>query len=78
MDAVDEKILKSYMSLLNHLSPKMKLSIIEKLNNSIKSKKDTTSKFKDSFGQWDSNESADELIELIRHSRNTQREIEGL
>lgn len=78
MDAIDEKILKSYMSLLNHLSTKMKLNLIEKLNNSIKSKKETTSKFKASFGAWDSKESADELIELIRDSRKTQREIEEL
>lgn len=78
MDAVDEKILKSYMSLLNHLSPKMKLNLIERLNNSINSKNEDQTKFKAAFGAWDSTESADELIKIIRESRKTQREIEEL
>jgi hypothetical protein len=56
----------------------MKMSIIDGLTKSVKSRVSTKSKMKSAFGSWSSDESAEELIDLIQNSRNTNREIEKL
>ncbi len=78
MDSADKKILNNYLGLLDRLSPAMKLNLIDRLTESVKSRITTPSKIKSAFGAWDSAESAEELSELIRNSRNTNRQIEGL
>ncbi len=65
------------MGLLEQLSPSMKLNLIERLRESVKSQI-TSSKMKVSFGAWSPNESAEELSNTIRSSRSTNRNIEEL
>lgn len=78
MDAVDKKILNNYLGLLERLNPTMKLNLIHQLKKSVKSRVSTKSQMKSAFGSWNSDESAEELIELIQNSRNTHRNIEEL
>ncbi len=75
MDAIDKKILNNYLGLLEGLNPSLKLKLIDKLTKTIKTRS-IKSKIKMSFGAWKSDETADELIDKIRSSRNTNRHIE--
>ncbi|MEX0965871.1 MAG: hypothetical protein WD077_01425 [Bacteroidia bacterium] len=76
MDAIDKKILNNYLRLLEQLSPAMKLNLIEQLKESVKSRIGYNSKIQSSYGAWDSEESAEDIIEKLRTSRNTNRRIE--
>ncbi len=78
MDAAEKKILNNYLSLLERLNPTMKLNLIDRLTESVKSHISLESKIQSSFGAWESDETAEELIDLIRTSRNTNRQIEEL
>lgn len=76
MDAVEKKIVSNYLGLLRRLSPAMKLSLIDQLSKTMKGPTVPTSKMKSAFGGWASDEPAEELIEQIRSSRFTKRQIE--
>ncbi len=78
MKSSENKILKSYWELLSGLNAKLKLDLIEKLTLSLKSEISKKSRIKMSFGKWSSEESAEEIIEKLRESRNTNRQIEKL
>jgi translation initiation factor RLI1 len=78
MDAAEKKILNNYFGLLERMNPSMKLNLIERLTASIKSRGSSKSKIHSSFGAWDSEQSADELIDELRISRHTNRQIEEL
>lgn len=78
MDAADEKIVNNYLKLLEQLNPAMKLDLIDKLIKSVKSRVSTTSRMEAAFGAWQSDETAEQIIELIYNSRNTNRKIEEL
>jgi hypothetical protein len=70
-------IVDGYVELLNNLSTNNKLDLISKLTDSVKT--DLTNKkssFKKSFGAFDSKKSAEEMIEEIRNSRVSTRQIE--
>jgi hypothetical protein len=76
---IDNTLIDGYLELLENLSPSNKLDLISKLTNSVKS--DITNKrraFDESFGAWESTETADELIAMIRSSRTFNRDIEKL
>jgi len=71
-------IIEGYLMLLENLSPSSKLDLIARLTASVKS--DIVSKktsFQEAFGAFDSDQSADEIIEEIRDSRTFTRQIEG-
>jgi len=75
---INKTLVDSYLSLLDNLTAAGKLDLISKLTDSIKS--DISGKknlFKKSFGAFASEESAEELIEEIRLSRTSTREIES-
>jgi hypothetical protein len=76
MDAVEQKILNGYLGLIKSLTPTMKLNLIKRLKDSMKTPKQEESQMDEAFGSWHSNESAEELIETIRSSRMTNRQIE--
>jgi len=78
MNMAEKKILNNYLSLLERLSPKMKLNLSEQLKKSAKTQNTSKSNLRIAFGAWKSNESAEELIQVIRSSRNTNRQIEKL
>lgn len=70
-------IIEGYLMLLENLSPGSKLDIIARLTASVKSDivaKGTT--FQKAFGAFDSEKSADEIIDDIRESRTFTRQIE--
>jgi len=71
-------IVDGYVGLLHNLSTNNKLDLISKLTASVKT--DLTNKkssFKKSFGAFDSKKSAEEIIEEIRNSRISTRQIES-
>lgn len=74
---INTKIVDSYIELLNSLSTDNKLDIIERLTASIKiDLKNKKSSFKKSFGAFEPDKSAEEIIKEIRDSRVSSREIE--
>ncbi|MBK6389018.1 MAG: hypothetical protein KA109_15635 [Saprospiraceae bacterium] len=73
----DNSIVKGYAELLDSLSSSMKLDLIAKLSDSIKSDlKSEKSLFQKSFGAFESKKSAEEIITEIRSSRMTNRLVD--
>lgn len=71
-------LIDGYVGLLNNLSPSNKLDLISKLTDSIKTDLlEKKSSFKKSFGAFESSKSAEEIIEEIRSSRVSNRQIES-
>lgn len=71
-------IVDGYIGLLDNLSTSDKLDLISKLTDSVKT--DLTKKkssFKKAFGAFDSKKSAEEIIDEIRNSRVSTRQIES-
>jgi hypothetical protein len=76
---VNTNFIETYFGLMKNLSPDIKLDIIGKLTKTIKD--DLTGKntsLKNSFGAWQSENSAEEIIKELRESRNFNRHIEAL
>jgi len=74
---INTSIIEGYVGLLDNLSTANKLDLISKLTKSIKT--DLTRKktsFGKAFGAFDSKKSAEQIIEEIRASRISTREIE--
>ncbi len=70
-------IINGHVGLLENLSPDNKLDIISKLSESVKTDLgNKKSSFKKSFGAFESEKTAEEIIEEIRGSRLFTREIE--
>lgn len=70
-------LIEGYADLLENLSTSDKLDLISKLTASVRT--DLTNKkslFKEAFGAFDSEQSAEEIIQEIRSSRVFNREIE--
>ena len=75
---INTTIVDVYVGLLENLSTNIKLDLISKLTDSVKA--DLTnrkSSFKKAFGAFDSEKSAEEIIEEIRSSRVFTRQIES-
>lgn len=75
---LNTKIVDGYVGLLDNLSTNNKLDLISKLTASVKT--DLTKKkssFKKAFGAFDSKKTAEEIIEEIRNSRVSTRQIES-
>jgi GTP cyclohydrolase III len=76
---INTTIVDGYIGLLDNLSPNDKLEIISKLTDSVRTDlKNKVSSFKKAFGAFDSEKSAEEIIEEIRSSRTFTRKIESL
>ncbi len=74
----DTTLIDGYIELLDNLSTTNKLDLISKLTISIKA--DLLNKqqtFKDAFGAFESEKSAEEIIYDIRNSRVFSRQIES-
>ncbi len=70
-------VVDGYVGLMKNLSTSNKLDLISKLTESVKTdliKKKST--FKKAFGAFDSKKTAEEIIEEIRNSRMSTRQIE--
>lgn len=78
MSATEVNIIDGYIELLENLSPNTKLELISKLTNSIKSDlKKKKNSFKKAYGAFESDKTAEEIIEDLRNSRNFNRQIES-
>jgi putative IMPACT (imprinted ancient) family translation regulator len=76
---INTTIVDGYIGLLDNLSPNDKLELISKLTDSVKTDlKNKKSSFKKAFGAFDSEKSAEEIIEEIRSSRTFTRKIISL
>jgi hypothetical protein len=73
-----DHIADSYFRLLRSLSPVNKLALIEKLSKSVKNQlKVSRTTLKSAFGAFDSEDSADNIVEDIRTSRHFIRSTES-
>ena len=74
---VNTKLIDSYLSLLKNMSVGNKLDLISKLTRTVKTDiEQGQSEFYKSFGGWDKNESAEELIGSIKSARTFNRKID--
>lgn len=75
---INASIINGYLQMLDNLSPDLKLDLISKLTQSVKTDmKAKKSAFKKAFGEFVSKKSAEEIIEEIRSSRTFNRQIES-
>ncbi len=73
---INTKLIDSYISLLKNMSAQNKLDLISRLTSTVKKDlEQENSAFYKAFGDWDENESAEDLIETIRESRTCNRTI---
>ena len=75
---VNTTIVDGYVGLLDNLSTTNKLDLISRLTASVKT--DLTKKkssLKKAFGAFESKKSAEEIIDEIRKSRTSTRQIES-
>lgn len=80
MKAIDinTTLIDGYLRLLDNLSPTSKLDLISKLSLSVKTDiTDRKKNFYKAFGAWDSKQTADEIIQDVRNSRISTRQIES-
>ena len=72
-------LINSYLELLKNLSPADKLDLIAKLTQSVKADLEVKNNaFEQAFGAWEGKESAEEIIDTIRSSRQFNRQIEEM
>jgi hypothetical protein len=73
-------IASDIFELVKNQSADVKLDLISKISNSLKSieKSKTKDSWKELFGAWESTESAEEIIEDLRSSRKTDRDIDEM
>lgn len=64
----EEKLLENYLFHLNRLDPASKKFLINKLGESLESKKEKTD-LNSLFGAWEDEKSSDQIISEIRNSR---------
>lgn len=74
------KIADNFVDMIKNLSDDVKLDIISKIKASLKQRKkeNIDQSWKDLFGAFKSDQTAEEMIYDIRSSRNTNRQIEDL
>ena len=79
IETSDSSILNSYWGLIKSLHTSWKLDLIDRLTQSIRQNlQQESNTMKAAFGAWESEQSAEEIIQELRDSRSTNRQIEGL
>ena len=81
MKAVDinKTLIDGYLQMLDNLSPSNKLDLISKLTQSVKTDiTDRKTSFYQTFGAWESKQSAEEIIDGIYESRTFNHKREEL
>jgi hypothetical protein len=74
---INSKLIDSYLSLLKNMSVENKLDLISKLTKTVKTEiEQDQPDFYKSFGGWDKNESAEDLISTINGARNINRKLD--
>ncbi|MEL6671343.1 MAG: hypothetical protein AAFR61_04100 [Bacteroidota bacterium] len=78
MKKANSNILNTYWGLLKGLNNSWKEELILRLKASLMRERDQGENLmKAAFGAWESEESADEMISLVRESRSNYRDIES-
>ena len=79
MNKANYDILNNYWGLIKNLRTSWRESLLEKLKQSLLEENSIKSNdLHKAFGAWVSEDSAEELIQKLRNSRSTNREIESL
>ncbi len=80
MKSGNVNIADNYWGMIKNLSADVRLELISRISNSLKSDKsiEKSDSWKLLFGAFESEQSADEIIEDLSQSRSTNREIEAL
>ncbi|MBK8702240.1 MAG: hypothetical protein IPN33_00575 [Saprospiraceae bacterium] len=73
---INHTLVETYLALLKNLSQDDKLELIAQLSQSMKAQPPIEPTFKDLFGAFLSDKSAEQQIEEIRESRVFNRQIE--
>jgi hypothetical protein len=78
MESKEIDIAENIFQIVKNLSSDVKLELISKISKSIDTTKDLPqdNSWKKLFGAWESDKSAEEIIEEIRAARFTNRQIE--
>ena len=67
----NSNLINGYIHLLERLSPKNKMDLITQLSKfTSPEKNNTNNEFANSFGAWESHESAEEIIGKIKKTNN--------
>ena len=75
----NQDMLNTYWGLIKGLNTNWQLELMERLSQTVrKNLEKKTSRIQQSFGAWESENSAEEIIEELRQSRHTDRQIETL
>jgi hypothetical protein len=75
--SINHTLIETYLALLKNLSQDDKLELIALLSQSMKIQQPNESSFKDLFGAFLSDKSAEQQIEEIKQSRVFNRKNEG-
>ncbi|RUA33309.1 MAG: hypothetical protein DSY77_10605 [Bacteroidetes bacterium] len=80
MESKEIDIAENIFQIVKNLSSDVKLDLISKISKSIETTKDIPqdNSWKNLFGAWESDKSAEQIIEDIRADRYTNRQIEEL
>lgn len=80
MESKEIDIAENIFQIVKNLSSDVKLELISKISKSIDTTKDLPqdNSWKKLFGAWESDKSAEQIIEDIRADRYTNRQIEEL
>jgi len=79
MNKANYDIVNNYWGLIKNLRTSWKITLIEKLQQSLaQGTSAKTNNIQKAFGAWEASETADNLIQNLRNSRSTNREIESL
>jgi len=73
-----QHLIETYLSLLNNINNNNKLEIISALSLSMKHERKNADLAKALFGAFETNKSAEQLIEEVRQSRYFVRKVEEL
>jgi len=74
---LNTRLVDSYLELLKNFNDSAKQNLIDKLKKTMKPKNDD-SELLDLFGAWESDKSAETIIEELAANRNTNRLIDKL
>lgn len=81
MKTLESDITENVLDIVKNLSVEAKQNLVDKINKTIEKPEQTNvpdQEWKDLFGAWDSDRSAEEIIKDIRSSRYSDRQIEEL
>ena len=76
---VDKAFLDNYFELIKNLRPEWKMDLIDKLSKTLKLDLNKNQKaFNKSFGAWESEKSANDIVMSLRESRGFYRKNDSL